>query len=468
MILFSVCIYLMITLIIGLFAARRVHNSRDFVLAGRQLPLFMCSSVIFATWFGSETILGASGEFLNGGFLSVIEDPFGASLCLILVGAFFAAPLYRKRILTIGDFYRNRYNRRVEGVAAVFMILSYLGWIAAQMVALGLILKNLAGVPLAAGISVSAAVVLIYTMVGGMWAVSVTDAIQTVLIIGGLAVLSAEVVGDAGGLVTTLKQAPEGTFKMLPEGSVTNWLHYIAAWITIGLGSIPQQDVFQRVMAAKSEKIAVRASYLGGILYLTIALLPLLIVLAASQAYPELLTGGHDQGIIPRIALAAAHPVVQVLFFGALLSAILSTASGAVLAPAVILAENIIKPRYHHKLTDRHLLLLMRLSVVIIVLISGGLALSHDNIYELVGESSALSLVSLFVPLTAGLFWKKATASGAFWSMAVGMAAWLLAKPFDETVPGLIVGLTAATVTMIGISGLSGMPSSGTFRKQTH
>ncbi|MCU0420983.1 MAG: sodium:solute symporter, partial [Cyclobacteriaceae bacterium] len=90
MLLASIVVYLLATLAIGYWASRKVKTSGDFMLAGRSLPMVLSASALFATWFGSETVFGASSEFLKGGVLGVIEDPFGAALCLLLFGLFFA------------------------------------------------------------------------------------------------------------------------------------------------------------------------------------------------------------------------------------------------------------------------------------------------------------------------------------------------------------------------------------------
>lgn len=259
----SVIFYLFTTILIGAVASRFVSDSKDYVLAGRRLPLFLASSALFATWFGSETLLGASSRFVEDGILGVIEDPFGAALCLFLVGLFFARPLYRMNILTFGDFYKNRFGRRAEILSSIFMIPSYFGWIAAQFVALGIIFHSLADIPVSTGIIAGAGVVLIYTVIGGMWAISLTDFLQTVLIVLGLSYLVWDLSSKAGGIEKILASTKPGFFRFFPEMNAKSIFAYIAAWMTIGLGSIPQQDIFQRVMASKSEKVAVYSSLLG-------------------------------------------------------------------------------------------------------------------------------------------------------------------------------------------------------------
>ncbi|MEY3050573.1 MAG: hypothetical protein RLY31_358, partial [Bacteroidota bacterium] len=274
-------LYLLGTLLIGYLASRRVKNTRDFVVAGRKLPLVVAGSAMFATWFGSETVMGAPSEFVHHGVLGIMEDPFGAALCLMLAGGLVARPMYRLNILTFNDYYRMRYGRATEFLSALFMVPSYFGWIAAQMVAMALILNVLLGIPISAGIMVCAVIVVFYTYIGGMWAVSVTDFVQSIMIIAGLLFMAWQLGGQAGGVQAVWAAQPDGFFRFFPDRNLHDIAHYVAAWITIGLGSIPQQDVFQRIMAAKDERTAVRASYLGGVMYLTIGMVPLYIGLCA-------------------------------------------------------------------------------------------------------------------------------------------------------------------------------------------
>jgi solute:Na+ symporter, SSS family len=446
LLIFVIC-YLIMTLLIGWWASRRVHSTKDFVIAGRNLPMFIAACALFATWFGSETIMGASSEFVEHGLIGVIEDPFGAALCLILVGAFFARPLYRLNILTFNDYFRLRYGRAVEFISAIFMVPSYFGWIAAQLVAMSVILGTISGLSLLEGIAVCTIVVVIYTYIGGMWAVSITDFVQTIMIVAGLGLLAYNLSSKLGGVGAVLAATPDGFFRFLPKGDFHSIVHYFAAWITIGLGSIPQQDVFQRVMAARTARTAVTASYLAGFMYLTIGFLPLFISLCGRMLYPDL-AEGDTQMVVPRIVLEHSTVFLQIMVFGALLSAILSTTSGAILAPATVIGENLIKP-YFKNLTDQQLLFAMRLSVVGVAIVSAIMAAWRQSIYELVGESSALSLVSLFIPLTAGLYWKRASNVGAIASIIMGMGVWIICKMLDTEIPSLIYGGLASLGAMV-------------------
>lgn len=448
MLLLSIITYLTLTVVIGFWASRRVKTSGDFMLAGRSLPLTLSSAALFATWFGSETVFGASSEFLKGGLYGVIEDPFGAALCLLLFGLFFARKLYNLNLLTLGDYFKVRYGKKIELVASAFLALPYAGYIAAQLVAMGLILNAVTGMVVWHGVVVSACVVTLYTYAGGMWAISITDFIQSVIIVLGLLVLAIVLASKAGGVGVVVAKMPTDTFRFFPSANFREIVTYIAAWSVLGLGSIPSQDVFQRAMSSGSARTAVLSSYIAAFLYLTIAMLPLFISLCVKHLYPQEVFA-DTQLALPNMVLLHTSLPIQILFFGSLLSAIMSTTSSAILAPAAIFSENLVKPLYGHKFSDKQFLILTKASVLLFSLIGTIMACLRSNIYELVGESSVLSLVSLFVPLSLGLYWKKASPTGAFLSMVLGMITWIIFGVFKTDWPGLVPATIVSAVGMI-------------------
>lgn len=418
------------------------------MLAGRSLPIVLSSAALFATWFGSETVFGASSEFLKGGLYGVIEDPFGAALCLILFGAFFARKLYNMNLLTLGDFFKNRYGKKTELIASICLAPPYVGYIAAQLVAMGLIMSVVTGMELWIGVVISSIVVTLYTYVGGMWAISITDFIQSIIIIVGLLVLAVILAGKAGGVFTVLSEVPKETFRFFPKADAKEIIPYLAAWSVLGLGSIPSQDVFQRTMSSGSAKTAVWSCYIAAFLYLTIAMLPLFISLCTKHLYPEQVSG-DTQLTLPNMVLAHTTMPIQILFFGSLLSAIMSTTSSAILAPASIFSENFVKPLSGNRLSDKQFLVLTKISVLLFSALGTAMACMRSNIYELVGESSILSLVSLFIPLTLGIYWKKASSAGALLSMALGITSWLYFEYFPMDIPSLVPAVVISCAGMI-------------------
>lgn len=448
MLLIAILIYLAFTLAIGAWSSRLVKNSNDFVLAGRSLPLFLSASALFATWFGSETIFGASSVYLEEGLLGVIEDPFGGALCLILFGLFFLRPMYRMNVLTIGDVFKKLFGERLAFFASIFMIPAYFGYVAAQLVALSLVLGAVTDLSLMEGVVISACIVVFYTFLGGMWAISITDFMQTTLIVVGLLAVAYLVADEAGGVGVIIEKAPPESFQFFPEANFSAWTTYIGAWIILGLGSIPSQDIYQRVMSSKSEKVAVQSTYLAGVFYLTFGLLPLFIALGAKILYPELYLA-DKQMLLPSMVLQHSNLPIQVLFFGALISAIMSTTSSGLLAPAAIISENLIRPYFGKRLSDKHFLWILRANVIFVAAIALLMAYWKSDIYELVAGASILMLVSLFVPLTAGIYWKKSSSTGAYLALFVGMAAYLAAEfhlPEQET---HLIGLFASGLAMV-------------------
>ncbi|MDB5881573.1 MAG: sodium:solute symporter [Ramlibacter sp.] len=462
MLLTLVVIYLLITIAIGLWAARRVKNTADFAIAGRHLPLIMIVTTTFATWFGSETVLGIPATFIGGGLRSVVEDPFGAGTCLILVGLFFAGKLYKMTLLTISDYYRERFGRTVEIACSLIIILSYLGWVAAQVTALGLVFNVLSdgSISKPAGMLIGTGSILAYTLFGGMWSVAVTDFIQMIILVLGLAIIAVFAGNQAGGADKVIAlAASKDLFHFLPEPKAADVIAFIAAGMTMMLGSIPQQDVFQRVMSAKNQSAATKGPVIGGVCYILFAFVPMFLVTSAMIIMPGtvdalLKTGvkADSQMILPTLVKDHMPFVMQVLFFGALLSAIKSTASATLLAPSVTFVENIWR-QFYRRQGDKSELRTMRITVLIFsaCVCAYAIALQGTPIYEQVSGAYQVTLVGAFVPLAAGLYWKRATTQGALCSIALGILGWLmfLYTPAGENFPAQLAGFLMAVTGMV-------------------
>jgi solute:Na+ symporter, SSS family len=455
--------YLLVTIAIGLMAARRVHGAKDFLVAGRSLPLYMNVATVFATWFGAETVLSVSATFAKDGLSGIPGDPFGASLCLVIAALLFARLFYRLNLLTIGDFYKQRYGKGVEVLTSFAIVASYLGWTSAQMTALGLVIATLSGgaVDLNTAIMIGAGVVLVYTVFGGMWSVAFTDLFQTVVILIGLS-LVAYLVGDlAGGFGKVVSQAAaDGKLVMFPaDMDAAAWWAMAGAFFAFAFGSVPQQDVFQRMTSAKDEKTAVRGTLIGALIYFCFAFVPIFIAYAAIVGDPTLkeLFNAEDardvQRILPDLVLGKMPLWAQIMFFGALLSAILSTASGALLAPAALFSENVLRPFVPH-MGDRQLLLTTRIILVTFTACALLFAVnSKSTMYEMVQNAYNVTLAGAFIPLVAGAYWKKATTQGALLSIVLGIGTWLLFNSLPEAqapiVPANLLGFFASMIGML-------------------
>ncbi len=458
MLLTLVIAYLLVTIAIGLVAAKRVKNSADFAIAGRHLPLAMIVTTTFATWFGSETVLGIPAKFVNSGLNGVVEDPFGAGSCLILVGLFFAGKLYRMSLLTISDYYRERYGRSVEVICSIIIMVSYLGWVSAQVTALGLVFNLLSGgaISMPMGMVIGVVSVLAYTLFGGMWSVAITDFMQMIILVVGLSALAIFAGNQAGGADKVIALAvSQDMFKFLPEPNLKDILFFVAAAITIMFGSIPQQDVFQRVMSANSLNAATKGPIIGGICYILFAFVPMFLVVSALIIMPEkaaALIQEDPQKVLPTLVMEQMPFVMQVLFFGALLSAIKSCASATLLAPSVTFTENIWRQFFPHQ-GDKQALLAMRVTVLVFsgLVLGYAILMQGSSIYEMVSGAYQVTLVGAFIPLLFGLYWKKATTQGAIFSIVLGLTAWLffLMTPAGEEFPAQLAGVLASLTGML-------------------
>ena len=455
----SVVLYLLGTLALGVWAGTRIKNTTDFAVAGRSLPLIMVVTTTFATWFGAETVMGIPSRFVQGGLNAVVEDPFGAGMCLVLVGMFFAAKLYRLNLLTIGDYYRQRYGKGIEVFCSVAIILSYLGWVAAQITALGLVFTVLTNGAMseAAGMIVGTLAVLIYVVVGGFLAVALTDFIQMIVLVIGLSIIaffSAELAGGAGEVFAMADQGQ--LWRFLPPPTFNDIVFFIGAGVTMMFGSIPQQDVFQRVMSAKDAPTARTGAIIGGFSYILFAFVPMFIVASAVLVMGDAglaLAKNDYQRLLPTFVMTKMPLIMQIIFFGALLSAIKSTSSATLLAPSTSFVENILK-HLRPGMSDRQQLFAMRSTIVVFaaLVLAYAIAMQGTSIYELVSTAYQVTLVAAFVPLVMGLYWKRATTQGAIVSVAAGLGTWIIFFPqitsLGEHFPGQLAGLLAAFVGM--------------------
>lgn len=466
MLIFSVIVYMAATVGIGLYASSRVKDSKDFMVAGRSLPLYMNFACVFATWFGAETVLSVSARFADKGLGFVSGDPFGASLCLVLVAFFFARTFYRLGLLTIGDYYHHRYGKFVEIITSLGIAASYFGWTSAQLSALGLVINVLfPQLTLNQSIMIGAIIVTIYTLFGGMWSVALTDVVQTAAIVIGLIIVAFLLGYQAGGFDVVIAAAQnEGRLNLFPHVTTAAWMTFIGEFITMSLGSIPQQDVFQRVTSAKDERTAFFGTMAGGLFYFGFAFVPMFIAFAATIIDPTSAVhfAAEDsrevQKVLPSLVLHGTPIWCQVLFFGAVLSAILSTASGTLLAPSSLFTENVLQPLTVH-FSDSAMLWLLRIVLVLVAIVATLISVnSNQTMYEMVEAGYSVTLVVAFVPLVCGIYWPRASTQGAVCSILLAVPIWLGMKYcfFDEEsehlwrcVPPQLYGLAASFLGML-------------------
>ncbi len=458
MLIWFVALYLLASIAIGLFAATRVHNAKDFAVAGRSLPLPVVTATVFATWFGAEAVFGVSATFVKEGLHGVVADPFGASMCLVIAGIFYGTKIYKLNVLTLGDYFRMRYNRTVEILATLCIVVSYLGWVSAQIKALGLVFNVVTDGAISPewGMVLGTAIVLTYTTFGGMFSVAILDFVQMGIVMGGMLFIGHLVSGMTGGVDAVISQASAaGKLDFFPTGDWVQWLAFIAAWMTMMLGSIPQQDVFQRVTSAKSARVAIAASVLGGVLYFCFTFVPMFIAYSATLINPEQfnsLIETDSQLVLPTLVLQHTPVFAQAIFFGAVLAAIMACSSATLLAPSVSFSENILRNIFPD-VNDKGLLRMMRITMVCFACLVLAFALtSQSSIFKMVENAYKITLAGAFVPLFFGAYWSRATTQGALAAVIGGVMSWLVVELLvgeASLVPPQLIGLGASMVGMV-------------------
>ena len=448
----GVSIYMLGMIAVGLYASRKTHTVGEFMVAGRGLPLWICSFTVMATWFGGSTIMGGAGAAYSDGMLGVIEDPWGGALALLLVGFFFARTFRRLRIITVADFMEQRYGRLAAIAITITQVFANTVWVASMLVGFALIFKSLTGIPMDVGIYSGAVIIVFYTAIGGMWAVALTDFIQMCIILVGLVVLFTVVWFNIGGWGAIAPHLGEHTFRMIPlDNTLDQWLNYLRAWTIIGLVDISSQTLFQRVASAKSERVAQNAFYFGGFGYLVFGMIPVLLGIIGSVTMPEL---EDTEGVIPAMMVEYLHPVAVAVFVGALLAAIMSSADSALLAVGSLIGKNVLS-MVKRDATPQLSLLVTRAAIPVAGIVAVFVAKNVREVYTLMVDSNILGLAVIIVPFILGVWWSKANRTGALTGMAAGIAAWLITMQVAPAWPADFMGLAACLVTMLVVTPLT-------------
>lgn len=445
----GVGVYVVIMIFLGVYTSRKAHTATDFILAGRSLSLWLCATTIVATWFGGGLLIGGSGAAYENGLLGVIADPFGATLSILLTGLFFARIFRRLKHFTFIEFVEQRFGPTAAAITSFGALVSTLFWVSAMLVAFGIIFESLTGVPLVWGILGGALVVIVYTSLGGMLAVALTDFVQIVIIAVGMTVLLLVVVHDAGGWATIWQKIPAERWRMIPvENTAERWLNYLRAWFILGLADLASQSLLQRAMSAKSERVAQNSFYVAAIGYFGLAAIPVLLGIIASVTMPNL---ADPESLIPTLAIEHLHPVAVAVFVGALLAAIMSSCDSSLLSSATIVSTNLL-PYLKSNPSDRLRLQVTRWGIPISGAIAVLGALNAQVVFNTMLDANLLLLAAIIVPFIAGIWWRKANRTGALAAMGAGMAAWLLTSLFYRELPGDLIGLGASLLTMLVVT----------------
>lgn len=446
LILIGVGTYMLIMIGVGFYASRGTHSLTDFVVAGRKMPLWLCSVSVFATWFGSGTMMGVATAAYDGDVLLMVGEPFGSGLALLLSGLFFARIFRRTRRLTWPEFFEARFGKVAGVFGSLSDALAHVIWLGAVLFTFGVLLHSLTGTPMAVGIFGGLIVIVFYTMIGGMWAVAMTDFIQMLIFVGGMFILLYAVLNDVGGWGAVTAQLPEHSFRLMPlEHTMGNWIDHIHVWMALGVAAIASSSIIQRALSARTEGVAQNSFYIAAFGYVTIGLVPLALGFTARVVMPDI---ADPNAVLTDLALHYLHPVLVAVFIGAIVSAIMSTSDSILLGVASIVSTNLL-PLVRKDPSEKLRFQVVRYSIPVIALIATYFAFNAERAVAVIIDSAAVLLAAIIVPFILCFWWKKANRFGALAGLFVGLATWQIAGSMESAFPPDLIGFLGSLIAMV-------------------
>jgi Na+/proline symporter len=437
--------YILLQFAVGIWVSRRIRDEKDYILGGRQLGVTLASFSVFATWFGAETVMGSSGRVYTDGLSGAQGEPFAYAVGIIIMGLCFAVPLWRRGLTTFADFFRQRFSPGVEKMTVILLIPGSVLWAAAQIRGFGQVMSHTAGLELGVAMTVAAAVVIAYTVFGGLLADVYTDFVQGIAIIIGLLGMLILIGAQTGNPVTALASVEATRF--YPLGQNQSVLEFVEQWAIPICGSLVAVELISRILACRSADVARLAAPLGGLGYLLIALIPVYFGLIGPIVMPGL---DEPEQLSLHLANTYLPMFFYVMFAGALISAVLSSVDSALLASASLVSHNLILP-LKPAMAERAKVATARLCVAALGMFAYVLALRSDGISDLVEMASAFASAGVFVALTFGLFTRFGGPLSAMAAIGTGAGCWAFGKFVLDMSTPYLAGLATAFVAYVAV-----------------
>jgi Na+/proline symporter len=427
----------------GLFYSRRAKSTEDFILAGHSLSTPFVTGSVVATWLGGAVILGGAREAYVGGFQAIIWDPWSPVLTLLISGFFLVRLFRRSRHTTTIDFYVARFDKRIGMIKLTFEVVALTSWVSAQFLTLGAIIAVITGLGPVVSTVIGAGIILTISLTGGLWALSRSDMLAFVILAFVLLMVLPYALGAVGGPTAFIEKA--GNVDGIPPfslfytsepnlaGEPTGFAGYLgllglfymlAAWFSVAFGDLGSSVLTARALAAKNESVAARGFIYGGLVYLVLGMIPVIVGMCAfilNASVPEV----ELDNVFPWFVHNYLPGWISIMFFLAIASAIVSTAGDTVLTCGALLGYTVlrvIKP----DTSDRQRLRATRMAMILFAATGLLIGLALGDLYKLLVFAGAVSFPAVATSSICGIFWKKANVAGSLASIATGVVSWLL------------------------------------------
>ncbi len=450
MVLVAIIAYVLVQFAIGVWVSRRIASADDYILAGRQLGVGLVAFSVFATFFGSEAIVASGGSVYENGLNGALVDPLAYAVALVTVGLLFAHALWSRGLTTFADLFRQRFSPGVERLVVIVLIPGSVIWAAVQIRAFGQVMEANSGMGLHSAIALAAVLVGSYSVIGGLFADSITDVVQGIVVMVGLIILGAIVAGHVGGVSAGLAAVEPARLALHnPEDGLLGTLEKIAIPMC---GTIVAVELISRFLGARSGQVAARGTMLGGAIYLAIGLVPVFLGLMGARLLPNV---PDSEQIVPRLAEAYLPGLLYIAFIGAFISAILSVVHSALHAPAAQISHNLIE-RVYPGLNERGKLWSVRLTVLALSIVAFLISFTSERIKDLIETASAFGSAGIFVATLFALFTRLGGPLSAYVSVAAGTLVWAGGKYVVGLGTPYLLGLLASFVGYLAAAMLEG------------
>lgn len=407
-------IYILLLLLVSLFFSKKIGSFEDFFLASRNLPFLLVYSSLVASWLGATSILVSTDEAYNQGLSSFWVMGIPAILTVLLFGLFLARPIHRLPILSLPDLVELRYGGCVRHLASLLIIWYMILLASSQMVAVGNFLKSLLGTSYLNGLILGTAVVLLYSILGGFFSVAVTDGFQFFLLATGILSLffflsGASNLKEISTLATQAGKPYYFNFFFNFKENILIVLSFTLAWTISPVA-------WQRIQAARTEKVAKKALFLSSGTFL---IFYGILVFIGIFSLPLFLSPGFKGPLLSEIISSKSGIFLSGFLFVAIVAAIMSTMDSAINTGALSLVRDVYQQIFSSS-PQRRIVLISRLSTLFMGIVAFLVATRFQSILKTLGLASEIMAEGLFIPGMAMLFLKKKMPLAGFLSLILG------------------------------------------------
>ncbi|MFC7441323.1 sodium:solute symporter [Laceyella putida] len=448
-------LYFLIMVVIGIIGSRKVGSKEEYALAGRNLGLVIYCSCLVAVIIGGAATIGTAKlgyQFGISGVWLVVMLGIGIMLLGLIFGNYFS----KLRITTISEFLGQRYNEQTRFFSAIVSIIYTLMVTVTQIIGMGAIIHAILGWDMTLSMLVGGGVALFYTMLGGMWSVTMTDVVQfIVMTVGIFAVMLPLSLSHVGGMQALMNHVPATHWQL----SAIGFKQIFQYFLLYCLGMVVSQDILQRVFTAKNARVSKQGAIFAGVYSIAWAIALSLIGMCAALLLPRL---DNPQNAFASLADMILPPGLLGLVLAAVCAALMSNASGSLLASSTLLIQDILKPTWMKDWEERKLLLLSKGVTLLIGLIAMVFAIRIQDVLVALDIAYAILSGAIFIPIVLGILWKGVTAKAGFYAVIAGtivvIGGLIIEGPTSTN--AIMYGMGAGLLVIVGGSWLGKVKSS--------